>query len=367
MKKDYYQTLGVSKNASADEIKKAYRDLAKKWHPDMNQDNKKEAEEKFKEISEAYEVLMDPQKKQIYDQYGHEGVSQSFKGGGFSWNDFTHFEDIQDIIGNLFGGGGSIFDDFFGTSRTATRSKKGGDLHVVLRVSLEEIVATEKKQFKINRYEPCHGCGGKGGFDSVSCPQCGGRGQVRTQSRSIFGMISSVSTCPKCRGSGEVVKTPCVKCGGEGRIKATRTIEIRIPEGVGNGQYIVLQGEGHYGPGGKGSIIVEFEEKPHEYFERRGHDLFIRMLTPYSKLISGGTIDIPGLNGSQESIKIPKGSPAPHLIRIRGKGMPRPNGGHGDLYVELDLKPLETVDKNIGRLMDELKKYEGEAKPRKRE
>jgi molecular chaperone DnaJ len=359
MKKDYYKILGVPRNATTEEIKKAYRELAKKWHPDMNPDNKKEAEEKFKEISEAYEVLMDPQKRQLYDMYGHDGVSQTFRGGGFTWEDFSHFDDLQEIFGNLFGS--SIFEDFFGTTtRAHTGQKKGGDIKVVLRVSLEEIANGTKKQFQINRYEYCSACSGRGGYDFTVCPQCGGRGQIRTQARSFFGTFTSVSTCQRCQGSGEIVKTPCGKCGGTGRIKVLRTIEIKIPRGVSNGQYIVLRGEGHYGPGGKGNIIVEFEEKPHEFFERRGDDLYLQVAVPYSTLINGGTVDIPGLNGSHEVIKIPKGSSAPEIIKVKGKGMPRMNGGYGDLYVEILLKPLTTTDRNLNKLIEELKKYEGE-------
>ncbi|MEO0183825.1 MAG: DnaJ domain-containing protein, partial [candidate division WOR-3 bacterium] len=177
MKKDYYEILGVPRNATPEEIKKAYRELAKKWHPDMNPNNKKEAEEKFKEISEAYEVLMDPQKRQLYDNYGHEGVSQTFRGGGFTWDDFTHFDDLEDILGNLFGS--SIFGDFFGTTtRTRTAQQRGGDIKVVLRVSLEDIANSAKKQFKVNRYEYCSACAGKGGYDFAPCSQCGGRGQI---------------------------------------------------------------------------------------------------------------------------------------------------------------------------------------------
>lgn len=364
MKKDYYEILGISKNANADEIKRAYRNLAKKWHPDMNPNNKKEAEERFKEISEAYEVLMDPQKRQLYDNYGHEGVSQTFRGGGFTWDDFTHFDDLQDILGNLFGG--SIFEDFFGTTRTRATQQKGGDIHVVLKVSLEEIANSAKKQFKINRYEYCNSCSGRGGHDFTTCSQCNGKGQVRTQTRSFFGTFTSVSTCPKCQGRGEIVKTPCVKCGGTGRTKISRTVEIKIPRGIRNGQYIVLRGEGHYGPGGRGNIIVEFEEKSHEYFERRGDDLFIRILAPYSTLINGGSVEIPGLNGIREVVKIPKGCSAPEIIKIKGKGIPRINGGYGDLYVEIDLKPLSSSDRNLTRIIEELKKYEGEPTIKKR-
>ncbi len=367
MKKDYYQILGVSRNATQEEIKRAYRDKAKQYHPDMNPQNKKEAEERFKEISEAYEVLMDPQKRRLYDQYGHDGVSQTFKGGGFSWDDFTHFDDLQDILGNLFGG--SIFEDFFGFGRprTQARSKRGGDIHVILRVSLEEIVSSAKKRFRINRYERCPLCKGKGGTELTTCPQCGGRGQVRTQTRSFFGTFTSVSICPRCQGRGQVIKIPCKKCGGTGRVRVNRTIEIKIPRGVANGQYIVLKGEGHYGMGGNGNILIEFEEKPHEYFERQGYNLYLRLLVPYSRLITGGAVEIPSLNGRKDKIKIPRGSTAPQIIRVKGKGMPRPDGGAGDLFVELDLKPLERTDRELQKVIEELKRYEGTPVPRKRQ
>jgi molecular chaperone DnaJ len=360
MKKDYYEILGISRNASPDEIKKAYRSLAKKHHPDMNPENKKEAEEKFKEISEAYEVLMDPKKKQLYDQYGHEGVSQTFRGGGFSWDDFTHFEDLQDVLGNLFGG--SIFEDLFGMSRrrTAQRARRGGDIQVIMKVSLEDIVTTVKKKFIINRYEACPACGGAGGHDTMPCVQCGGRGQVQTQSRSIFGTFTSVTTCPRCHGKGQVIKNPCAKCQGSGKLKKTRSIEIQVPQGVIHGQYIVLRNEGHYGPGGKGNIIVVFEEKPHEYYERKSYQV------PFSVLVNGGTISLPSLNGKKLSVKIPKGSGAPEIVRSRGKGMPRPGGGHGDLYVELNLQSMKAKNKKVKEIVSELKEFEDQSGPVKK-
>ena len=366
MKKDYYEVLGVSKGASPDEIKRAYRELAKQYHPDMNRDNKKAAGEKFKEVSEAYEVLVDPKKKQLYDQYGHAGVSQTFRGGGFSWDDFHHFDDLQDILGNLFGG--SVFEDLFGMSRRSTRqrARRGGDIHVILKVSLEDIVTRAKKKFRINRHEACSACGGLGGHDIMTCLQCAGRGQVQTQTRSIFGTFTSVSTCPKCQGKGQVVKNPCTKCHGAGKIKKARSIEIQIPQGVAHGQYIVLNGEGHYANGGKGSIIVEFEEKPHEYYERRKYDLYIKVNVPYSTLINGGAVNVPGLNGKKETVKIRKGSGAPEIVRARGKGMLCPDGGRGDLYVELNLTPLKTKNKQVQKIIEELKEFEGSSVPIKK-
>lgn len=364
MGKDYYQTLGVPRTATTDEIKKAYRDLAKKHHPDVNPDNKKAAEEKFKEISEAYEVLMDPNKRKMYDQYGSEGVSQTFRGGHFTWDDFTHADDLQDLFGSLFGG--SIFEDLFGGGRgQTTRQPKGSDIHVILSVSLEEIAAGSRKQFKVNRYEACSACSGRGGLETTVCPDCGGRGQVRAQNRSIFGTFTTVTVCPRCQGQGEIIKTPCARCGGTGRVRVNRTIDIAIPKGVSGGQYIVLRGEGNYHRGGRGGIIVEFEEKPHEVFTRRGNDLHVRYAVPYSRLVIGGTVELPTLNGNRESVKIPKNCAAPYTVRLKGKGMPRVDGGHGDLFVEIVLKPLSAVGKDIGRILDELKKHEGEPSVRK--
>jgi molecular chaperone DnaJ len=367
-KRDYYEVLGVSKTATSDEVKKAYRNLAKKHHPDMNPNNKKEAEEKFKEISEAYEVLMDANKRSIYDRYGHEGASQTFRGGGFSWDDFTHFDDLQDVLGNLFGGG-SIFGDLFGfqTRSGGARQRRGGDIHIIMRVTLDEIANSTTKQFKVNRLEPCADCSGQGGFDHIECAQCHGQGRVKAQTRSILGTFTSVQVCERCEGKGHVVKTQCVKCGARGKIKTARTIEIRVPAGVAHGQYIVLQGEGNYDLGGKGNIIVQFEEKPHEYFERQGDNLYLRVQAPYSKLVAGGSIEIPGLNGGKEKVTIPKASGAPRVIRVKGKGMPRSGGGHGDLFVEVGLKPLQSGDKSLTSLLDQLKKYEGSVAPQKRE
>jgi molecular chaperone DnaJ len=192
-------------------------------------------------------------------------------------------------------------------------------------------------------------------------------GTGKAQNRSIIGTFTIVKVCDRCEGKGHVVKTQCVKCGARGKIKAARTIEIRVPAGVAHGQYIVLQGEGNYDLGGKGNIIVQFEEKPHEYFERQGDNLYLRVQAPYSKLVAGGSIEIPGLNGGKEKITIPKASGAPRVIRVKGKGMPRSGGGHGDLFVEVGLKPLQSGDKSLTSLLDQLKKYEGPAAPQKRE
>ncbi len=355
MKNDYYEILGVPRDASEEEIRKAYRNLAKKHHPDMNPNNKKEAEEKFKEVSEAYEVLMDPEKRRLYDQYGHEGVSQTFRTGGFTWEDFTHFTDIEDILGDFFGG--SIFDSFFGRQARRTGPRRGGDIHLRLKVTLEEINNSSSKTFKLDRYERCDDCQGKGGSDEIACVNCGGSGQIRTQNRSIFGMVTNISACPRCEGSGRIIKNPCRKCSGEKRIKKNRTFEIKVPAGVSSGQYISLRNEGHWNTGGKGNVIVEFEEKEHPVFVRDRDRLIAQLLVPYSMLVLGGEAEVEILSG-REKIRIPSGTQSGEVLKIRGKGMPKLNGGRGDLLLEI---VAQTVDKNNGRvkkLLEELMSYE---------
>ncbi len=355
MKKDYYETLGVARGASEDEIKKAYRNLAKKHHPDVNPGNKKEAEEKFKEISEAYEVLMDPEKRKLYDQYGHEGVSQTFRGGGFSWEDFTHYTDLEDIVGDFFGG--SIFDSFFGRTGRRTGPQRGGDIHLRLRVGLEEIFAGSRKTFKLDRYEGCDECQGRGGSDEISCLQCGGAGQVRTQGRSLFGVVTNISACPRCDGTGKIIKNPCRKCGGQRRLKKARTFEIRIPVGVANNQYIALKEEGHWNARGRGDIIVEFEEKEHPVFTRDRDRLIAQLVVPYSILVLGGQAEIETLGG-KESIRIPGGTESGEILRLRGKGMPRVNGGRGDLLLEVIAHTMGKTNGKVKKLLEELMPFE---------
>ncbi|MEO0225730.1 MAG: molecular chaperone DnaJ [candidate division WOR-3 bacterium] len=355
MKKDYYEILGVPKGASEEEIKKAYRNLAKKYHPDLNPDNKKEAEEKFKEISEAYEVLMDPEKRRLYDQYGHEGVSQTFRTGGFTWEDFTHFTDLEDILGDFFGG--SIFNSFFGRPTRRATSKRGGDIHLKLRVSLEEIYSGGLKTFKIDRYERCEECQGKGGTGEVTCVQCAGSGQIRTQTRSLFGFVTNIIPCPRCEGRGQIIKNPCRKCGGARRIKKTRTFEIKVPIGVASGQYISLRNEGHWNIGGKGDVIVEFEEKEHPIFTRDNDRLIAQLFVPYSALVLGGEVEIETLGG-REKIKIPGGTQSGEIIRVRGRGMPRLGGGKGDLILEIIAQTLDKNNGKVKKILEDLMPFE---------
>ena len=361
-KRDYYEVLGVPRNASPEEIKKAYRRLAKKYHPDLNPDNKEEATEKFKEISEAYEVLMDPEKRALYDRYGHEGLSGAFKQGNFTWEDFTHFSDLEDILGDLFGGG-SLFDFFFGTGRRGERreyrrrpqGEPGSNIKVVLPLTLREIAEGVTKEIKLRKYVVCPHCNGTGGKTEI-CPTCGGTGQVRRTQRHIFGEFVSVSTCPTCRGSGEIVKEPCKYCHGEGRIKKEKKIKVKIPPGVSKGNYITLRGEGHAGRRGgpPGDIIVLIDEKKDNTFIRDGFNIILNLPISFRTAVLGGDVEIPTLNG-RKTIHIPPGTQSGHRIHLKGEGIKFMNGyGRGDLIVQVNVYTPRRVSGKAKKLLEEL-------------
>lgn len=328
MARDYYEVLGLGKTATADEIKKAYRRLALKYHPDRNQDDPT-AEDKFKEASEAYEILSDPQKRSTYDQYGVDGLKGAFsgKGGGFTWQDFTHATDFDDIFG-------SIFSDFFGgggARRSSRRGggpaeQRGGDLRVTLKLTLEEIMTGVAKTIKIKKYTICPECRGSGaraGSSPQTCPNCGGTGEIHTQSRSLFGSFVSVQPCPTCHGSGQIVKDPCAKCGGPGRIRETETITVNVPPGVSTGNYIPLRGQGDVGPhnGPPGDIVVYLEELEHAVFERHEDDILYELPLSITQAALGDNIEIPTLGG-RAKLKIPAGTQSGKIFRMRGKGIP---------------------------------------------
>ena len=350
-KRDYYEVLGIAKSATPDEVKTAYRGLAKKFHPDMNPKNQKEAEEKFKEISEAYEVLMDKDKRAKYDQFGHAGVDPSFGPGGFDpRRDFTHSEDLQDIFGNLFGGGGgaeSIFDMLMGGGgggrrRGGPRERRGGDLQMTLSLSLEEIAAGAEKTIQLKRQAPCpecHGSGAISGADIKDCPTCKGSGEVRQVSRSMFGQFINVGACPQCGGEGKIIANPCKNCGGEGRVKQEATIQVRIPAGAADGNYLPLRGQGHAGPKGgpAGDLNVHIQEKPHPLFARHGDDILIGIYVSYPQAALGAKVKVPMLSGTAE-LSIPAGTPSGKIFRMRGKGVPHVNSsGSGDQLVRVDV------------------------------
>lgn len=338
-KRDYYEVLGLSRGASEDEVKKAYRKLALQYHPDKNPGSK-EAEDKFKEATEAYEILKDPQKRSTYDQFGHAGFSGA---GGFGGFDFQSF-DLSDALRAFmrdFGGFGGIFDDFFGTTtRTRRGYQKGQDLQVRLKLSLEEIAAGVEKKIKLKNLQKCEECGGGGaakGSSKKTCPKCQGTGQIRRVSRSIFGQFVNVATCDYCSGEGAIIDAPCPTCRGEGRTKGASTISVKIPPGVTTGNYIQMRSTGNVGPRGgpAGDVIVIIEEEEHKDFQRRGDDIVHETLISFTQAALGDEIPIPTLDGKVE-LKIPPGTQSGKIFRFKGKGIPHLHGyGKGDELVRV--------------------------------
>jgi molecular chaperone DnaJ len=339
-KRDYYEVLGLSRDATEDQVKKAYRRLALKFHPDKNPGNK-EAEENFKEATEAYEVLKDPQKRSTYDQFGHAGLSGA---GGFGGFDFTTF-DLSDALRAFmrdFGSFGSIFDNFFGTTSTRTRRgyQKGQDLQIKLKLTLEEIAIGVEKKIKVKRLQKCQECDGTGAASGVSkkiCPQCHGTGQVKRVSRSLFGQFVNVTPCGQCNGTGEVIDTPCPACRGDGRQKGTSTISVKIPPGVTTGNYIQLRGAGNAGPRGgpAGDVIVLIEEQEHPAFKRRGDDIVHDTLISFTQAALGDEIIVPTLDGKM-NLKVPSGTQSGKIFKLKGRGIPRLNGyGRGDELIRV--------------------------------
>ncbi len=359
-KRDYYEVLELDRNASESEIKKAYRKQAMRYHPDRNLGDK-EAEAKFKEGAEAFEVLSNPDKKQTYDQFGHAGLEGAFRGGGFQWTDFTHAGDFSDIFENLdsiFGGG--IFGHIFGGGKSARQGPpRGEDLRVSLELTLEEIAKGVQKKIRINRLQGCDRCGGtgsEGGKEPETCSTCGGIGQVRQATRSIFGQSMVVTTCPTCRGEGRVVESPCDLCGGEGRVRGTATLSVNIPAGVASGNYLPIRGQGNVGlrGGPPGDCIIFTEEKPHDLFERHGNDVIYDLAISFSQAALGDETEVPTLTG-QMRLKIPPGTQSGKIFRIRGKGIPDVNGYQtGDELVRVMVWTPTKLSKREEELFQEL-------------
>lgn len=320
-KRDYYEVLGVQKGASDDEIKKAYRKMAKKYHPDVNPGNA-EAEAKFKEANEAYEVLSDSQKRARYDQFGHAGTDPNgFGGGGFGG--FGGFDDmdISDIFGSFFGGG------FGGGSSSRRRNgpRKGSDISESVLLSFEEAAFGVKKQVKIYRVEDCDECNGVGAKDAndrQTCPVCGGTGEVRTTQRSPFGQFVNVSPCNNCGGSGTIIKNPCAKCKGKGKIKRSRTIEVNIPAGINHGETVSLRGQGNAGTKGgpAGDLYITVSLKRHPIFTRNGSEVYCDVPITFVQAALGAEIEIPTIDGMMK-YEIPEGTQSGTSFRIRGKGI----------------------------------------------
>lgn len=353
-KQDYYQVLGVSRNASQEEIKKAYRRLARQYHPDVNAD-KKEAEARFKEINEAYQVLSDPEKREIYDRYGHQELDQRF---GSDYGGFDGFPDFQDI-----------FDIFFGTGtgRTTGRARpaaeRGNDLRYDVELTLEEAAHGTTRTFRIRKMEVCETCRGSGvqpGTRPETCNLCHGTGQVRQQQQSFFGTQIRITTCPRCHGEGRVITSPCDACAGQGRVRKIEEKTVEIPPGVDTGMRIRFAGEGdaglHGGPSGDLYVIVHV--KPHDFFERRGNDLWCEVPISFVLAALGGTIEVKTLDGS-EQLEVAPGTQPGEVYTLRGKGMPDPSGhGRGDMNVVLRVRTptgLTDEQKDLLRRFAELR------------
>lgn len=361
-KRDYYEVLGISRNATAEEIKSAYRKMAKKYHPDINP-NSKEAEDKFKEASEAYEILSDANKRATYDQYGHEGLKGSFGSGGFKWSDFTHSSDIEDIFGNFFGG--SIFGDLFGR-QTSSRQKgyRGADLRYDIELTLEEAAFGCEKTISLTRNEPCEVCSGSGvkpGTSKKKCSSCGGSGQIRYQQ----GFFSIAQPCNRCGGEGMTIESPCSKCGGHGRISQDRTLTPKIPAGVDTGSRIRLRGEGEAGVSGgsTGDLYIVIFVKKHPIFTREDENILCEMPVTFSQAALGAEIEVPTLSGEKIKMKVPSGTQTHRLFRLKGKGMPSIQGyGQGDQFVRIIVVTPTNLNQRQRELLEELNRISGSPK-----
>ena len=364
-KRDYYEILGVEKGASQDDIKKSYRKLAKKHHPDMNPEKKAEAEEKFKELSEAYEILADPQKRQKYDQYGHAGINDAFGGGGFQWQDFTHQADVSDIFGDF--SGGSIFDMFFGGGRRGqsnTGPARGSDLRYDIQITLKDAAKGLQKKLDIPhsvRCEECAGTGAEKGTSPTTCATCNGSGQVKQVQRRGYSQYISIGACPACGGEGRKIEKPCKKCHGQGAIKKTSRIEVDLPTGSDTGTRLRLRGKGEAGkrggPPGDLYVVIHVQDDP--VFQRHGEHLLTEVDIDFVQAALGDEITLETIDG-KASIKVPPGTQPGTIFRLRGKGMPIMGGrGNGDLHVKVNLKVPEKLNGEQKRILKEFSDASG--------
>lgn len=362
-KRDYYEVLGVDRGASADEIKKAYRKAALKFHPDKNPGDK-DAEEKFKEAAEAYDVLSNPDKKARYDQFGHEGMGAGaggFGGGGFGGGGFTMediFSQFGDIFGGHFGGGGG-FGGFSGGGGGGHRVSRGSDLRIKVKLTLKEIVNGATKKLKINKQITCDQCGGTGAKDKDSystCQTCNGSGYVSQVVNTFFGLTQTTQPCPTCHGEGKIITNPCPKCHGEGTVRGEEVIELKIPAGVGEGMQLSVSGKGNAARHGgvPGDLLVLIEEEPDKELVRDGNDLIYNLNLTIPQAVLGVSTEIPTVD-ARAKIKIEPGTQAGKVLRLRGKGVPDVNGyGRGDLLVVVNIPIPAKVNAEEKRLLEQL-------------
>ena len=380
-KRDYYEVLGVNKNATEDEMKKAYRKLAKKYHPDANPNNKEEAEAKFKEVNEAYENLSDPQKRKMYDQFGHNGP-QGFGGqggpfgqGGYysysssGFDNFGDFGDLGDIFSSIFGGG-------FGGGRTSSSKRngpsKGADLNVRMEITFEQAYSGVEKEIVITRDEECnvcHGTGAKPGTSPIKCPTCHGTGQVTQVQNTILGQMQTTRTCSACHGTGEIINEPCENCRGKGTVRKQPKIKVKIPAGIDDNQTVVLRGEGEPGKkgGAKGDLYITVKVKRHSIFTRKGNNVLCEIPITITQATLGAELEIPMVDGSKEKYKIPEGTQTGTKFTIRNKGFKSINSNStGDFIFTVTVQTPKRLSKEQRELLVKLAQTMNEQPPVKK-
>lgn len=354
-KKDYYEVLGVSKTATDEEIKRAFRKLAKQYHPDINKEPG--AEEKFKEIGEAYAVLSDANKRRQYDQFGHAAFENGGSGGGTGFQGFNMGDiDLEDILGDLFGGGFRGFSGFGGSSKASSRPSKGEDIRVVLNLTFEEAAFGCEKDVKLNLTSECSRCKGKGGFNEKTCRTCGGAGKVLEQAQTIFGYMQTQKTCPDCKGRGKTYETICDECHGKGVVEKVKTLTVTIPEGVDEGYQLRLSGKGNAGLNGgpNGDVFIEFKIKEHPLFERDGADIYLEVPVTITDATLGCKKEIPTLYGNI-ILEIKAGTQNYTKLKIKGKGIKLPNSiSKGNMYAVVNIIIPTKLDRKQKALLQDL-------------
>ncbi len=368
-KKDYYEVLGVAKDASEKEIKSAFRKKAKQYHPDLNKDNPA-AEEKFKEVQEAYSVLSDKNKRSQYDRFGHAGVSGAGAGSGFGG--FSGFSsgfdgvdiDLDDIIDSVFGGGRGGFSSGFGGGRSRNSSRRGDDLLIRVDLSFMESVHGTEKDFDLDVVENCKKCKGKGGFDEETCSTCHGSGTVTSEQHTLFGSFLTKTTCPDCKGKGKTYKRKCSECHGTGKITENKTITVNIPAGINTGDRLRVAGKGNAGINGgeAGDLYLEFHVKSHEYFEREGDDIYLEVPLTLTEALLGCKKIIPTINGNLK-LTVPSGTSTNDKQRIKGRGVDNKNRHHkGNMYVVFKVAMPKKLTREQKKLFEKLSKTDLETK-----
>ncbi|MCX6652026.1 MAG: molecular chaperone DnaJ [Methanomassiliicoccales archaeon] len=366
-KRDYYEVLGVAKNASLDNIKKAYRTLARKYHPDVTKEEKKQAEEKFKEVSEAYEVLVDPDKRKLYDQYGHAGLTGHFSNGGFQWSDFTHASDLRDIFGDTGGFGGGLFDMLFGMGgHGRSGPQKGQSLRYDIELTLEEAAAGGIRGISIPHAvscEACKGTGAKGGKVST-CSTCGGKGQISQVQQRGYSRFVSIAPCSRCGGKGQVTEARCPECAGRGQEVKTQKLSIDVPPGIDDGMRLRFSGAGDASPNGgpPGDLYVVIHVRPHELFKRDGADVWLDWPVSFSDAALGSEVEVPTIDG-KALLNLPAGTQDDAVFRMKGNGLNKVNSrGKGDQFVRIKIRVPKKLTSEQKALLKKFAELEGSKK-----